>query len=327
MSLFKRKGRRGRGMRIFFATDIHGSEQCFRKWLNAREAYEADVLILGGDVTGKGLVPIVERDGRWTASVRGVTETASTPEELAELQRKIRMMGLYDLVVRPEEQQEMDDDPEVLHTRFQEAMRNSLARWTELAAERLPDGFPAFMMLGNDDYSDFEEVLREAEAITYAEDGVFDLPLDYQLVSLGFSNPTPWDTPRELTEEQIEATLEERFRQVADQRRVVFNVHVPPYDTKLDRAALLDDQLRPVVGGDGGVQLGPVGSTGARAVIERRQPAVGLHGHIHECAAGDHIGTTLCVNPGSDYLVGTLRGALVELDQDGNVARWQLTQG
>jgi Icc-related predicted phosphoesterase len=327
MSLFKRQRRRGRGMRIFFATDIHGSEQCFRKWLNAREAYEVDVLILGGDVTGKGLVPVVESNGKWTASVRGAPETATNREELVELQRKIRMMGLYDVVVSPDEQREMDEDPLALRARFEGAMRDSLTRWTALAADRLPAGFPAFMMLGNDDYSVFEEVLRTAEAIEYAEDGVFDLPMDYQLVSLGFSNPTPWDTPRELTEEEIERTLEERFTKVVDPRRVVFNVHVPPYETKLDRAALLDDKLRPVVGGDGGVQLGPVGSTGARAVIERRQPVVGLHGHIHECAAGDHIGTTLCVNPGSDYLVGSLRGALIELDQDGNVARWQLTQG
>jgi len=327
MSFFKRKGRRGRGMRIFFATDIHGSEQCFRKFLNARVAYEADVLILGGDVTGKGMVPIVECAGGWSAVVRGVTETASTAEELAELQRKIRMMGLYDLVVSPDEKRAMDEDPRVLQARFEEAMRGSLLRWTTLAAERLPDGYPAFMMLGNDDYSSFENVLRRAEAITYAEDGIYDLPLDYQLLSLGYSNPTPWDTPRELTEEQIEHTLEERFTKVADPRRVVFNVHVPPYDTKLDRAPLLDEQLRPVVGADGGVQLGPVGSTGARTVIERHQPAVGLHGHIHECAAGDSIGTTLCVNPGSEYLIGTLRGALVELDQDGTVARWQLTQG
>ncbi|MDO8210187.1 metallophosphoesterase [Conexibacter sp. CPCC 206217] len=325
MTLFKR--RRERGMRIFFATDVHGSEQCFRKWLNAREAYEADVLILGGDVTGKGLVPIIDHGSSWTAVVRGVSETASTAGELAELQRKIRMMGLYDLVVQADEQAAMDADPELLKTRFEAAMRDSLRRWTELAAERLPDGYPAYMMLGNDDYTVFEEVLREADAIRYAEDGIHALPDGCQLVSLGYSNPTPWRTPRELTETEITRRLEERLREVADPRRVVLNVHCPPHDTKLDRAPLLDELMRPIVGGDGGVELGPVGSSGTREVIERWQPAVGLHGHVHECAAGDQLGRTLCVNPGSDYPVGALRGAIIEIDRQGEVLRWQLTQG
>jgi Icc-related predicted phosphoesterase len=314
-------------MRIFFATDVHGSEQCFRKWVNAREAYEADVLVLGGDITGKGLVPVIDHGSAWTATVRGVAETARTEDELAELRRKIRMMGLYDLIVEPEEQAAMDADPELLKARFEGAMRESLQRWTALAAERLPDAFPAFMMLGNDDYSVFEDVLREAEAIHYAEDGIYGLPNDCQLVSLGYSNPTPWHTPRELADAEIGRRLEAQLAQVADPRRVVLNVHCPPHDTKLDRAPMLDDQMRPVVGGDGGVELGPVGSSSTREVIERWQPAVGLHGHVHECAAGDQLGRTLCVNPGSDYLVGALRGAIIELDDEGEVLRWQLTQG
>lgn len=325
MTLFKRN--HARGMRIFFATDIHGSEQCFRKWLNAREAYDAHVLILGGDVTGKGLVPVIDHGASWTATVRGVAETARTEAELAELQRKIRMMGLYDLVLQPHEQAAMDQDPAVLRARFEQAMRDSLLRWTALASERLPDAFPAFMMLGNDDYPVFADVLRHADAIQYAEDDIFELPHGYQLVSLGYSNPTPWKTPRELAESELAERLEERFAQVADARMVVLNAHCPPYETKLDRAAMLDAELRPLVGGDGGVQLGPVGSTSAREMIERFQPVVGLHGHVHECAAGDQLGRTLSVNPGSDYPVGALRGAIVELDDGGEVLRWQLTQG
>ena len=48
---------RRRALRIFFATDVHGSERCFRKFLAAATVYEAEVLLLGGDVAGKGLVP------------------------------------------------------------------------------------------------------------------------------------------------------------------------------------------------------------------------------------------------------------------------------
>ena len=43
-------------MRLFFATDIHGSEICWKKFINAGKWYEVDTLILGGDMTGKAIV-------------------------------------------------------------------------------------------------------------------------------------------------------------------------------------------------------------------------------------------------------------------------------
>ena len=52
-----------RALRIFFATDVHGSDRFFRKFLAAATVYEAEILLLGGDVAGKGLVPIRAENG------------------------------------------------------------------------------------------------------------------------------------------------------------------------------------------------------------------------------------------------------------------------
>jgi Icc-related predicted phosphoesterase len=90
---------------------------------------------------------------------------------------------------------------------------------------------------------------------------------------------------------------------------------------------MIDADFKPRAGMAGGVELGSVGSTAVRSLIERHQPAVGLHGHVHECSAGEHLGRTLCVNPGSNYLMGTLRGAIVEMNEDGEVRGWQMTEG
>jgi uncharacterized protein len=48
-----------------------------------------------------------------------------------------------------------------------------------------------------------------------------------------------------------------------------------------------------------------------REFIEERQPLIGLHGHMHESKAATYLGSTLCLNPGSEYTLGTLCGALV----------------
>jgi uncharacterized protein len=326
--VFRSRSRKEGRTRLFFATDIHGSERCFRKWLAARSAYSADVLVLGGDVTGKALVPIVDhRNGTWSAEVAGETRRAASLEELEALRSSIHMTGYYTDLLTSDEKDELEADPVGLEQRFRAVMRASLERWMELADERLPDGFPAFAMLGNDDYPEFAETLAGASAVHYAEAEVWPLPTGGELVSVGYSNHTPWASPREVEEEELEARIEKLAARVADPRRAVFNLHCPPRGTNLDLAPLLDDQLRPRAGAAGGVEIGSVGSSAVRSSIERHQPAVGLHGHIHECAAGEQIGPTLCINPGSSYMMGTLRGALVEFNAAGEVCAWQLTEG
>ncbi len=324
--MFKRS--KGNRTRLFFATDIHGSEQCFRKWVNAARVYEVQALILGGDVTGKMLVPLVSNgDGGWRGELYEEPVEAQNDEELAALQKRIRTMGRYDILLAPDEKAELDAEPAKLDAAFHAAMRASLERWVELAEERLRDlGIPCFMMLGNDDFDDLADALRGSSVVTYAEDDVYELPGGHELASLGYSTPTPWHTPRELTEDELGRRLDALVARLREPEHAVYNFHCPPHGTHLDLAPLLDGNLRPLVDASG-VRIGPVGSESVRRVIEATGPALGLHGHVHESPAGQKLGRTVCINPGSEYADGILRGAIVDLDRDKGVARWQIVQG
>jgi Icc-related predicted phosphoesterase len=206
-------------------------------------------------------------------------------------------------------------------------MRESLERWVALAEERLgPAGIPCYMMLGNDDFDELADTLRGSEVVTYAEDGVYELPGGFELASIGYSTPTPWDTPRELSEEDLGARIEAIVAQVREPAQAVFNFHCPPRDTHLDQAPMLDDELRPMVDASG-VRIASVGSSAVRRAIADAGPLLGLHGHVHESPAGQKLGQTMCINPGSDYGDGILRGAIVDLDRDNGVRRWQIVQG
>jgi uncharacterized protein len=328
VSLFKRKGPRAETVTLFFATDIHGSEPCFRKWVNAAGVYNADMLILGGDVTGKFLVPLVEdTGGTWRAELSGEPVEARDDAELAELEKNIRRMGRYPVRLTPQEQRDVEAHPEKLEALVRRVLAESLESWVALAEERLSGpGTPCFMMLGNDDYPELADTLRGSPVVTYAEDGAYELPGGFELASIGYSTPTPWDTPRELPEEDLAERIEEVVARLSDPRRAIFNFHCPPRNTHLDQAPKLDDTLRPVVGGMG-VELAAVGSTAVREAIERYEPVLGLHGHVHESPAGSELGSTLCINPGSEYSDGVLRGAIVELEREGGVKRWQLVHG
>ncbi len=325
--MFSRKKTDSR-TRLFFATDIHGSEMCFRKWLNAARVYEPDVLILGGDVTGKMLIPLVAQpDGTWRGSLHDRPVQARDSEELAELHKQIRAMGRYPVVVDPEEKAELDANPDRLDAVFRQAMRDTLAQWVALAEERLSGlGIPAYAMLGNDDFDDLADVLRGSEIVHYAEDGIFELPGGYELLSIGYSTPTPWHTSRELSEAEVQAKIDDLAARLRDPATAIFNVHCPPHDTHLDQAPQLDDDLRPVVDASG-LRMASVGSTAVRSSLETIEPLLGLHGHIHESAAAQRLGRTLSVNPGSDYHDGVLRGVIIDLDPVKGVKRWQMVQG
>jgi Icc-related predicted phosphoesterase len=115
--------------------------------------------------------------------------------------------------------------------------------------------------------------------------------------------------------------------QVPEVSRCIFNLHDPPVDSSLDVCARLDDGDPPrhILKG-GRPVMHNAGSTAVRRAIEKYHPVLSLHGHIHESPGVVRIGKTLCINPGSEYSEGILRGAIVNL-QDGHVQGYQLTTG
>jgi Icc-related predicted phosphoesterase len=148
---------------------------------------------------------------------------------------------------------------------------------------------------------------------------------EHEMLTSGYSNITPWDSPREMPEEQMLARLSDMSAEVADPENLIAVVHPPPFDTQLDHAPALGADF--VVQLEGGSpRLVPVGSTAVRSFIEARQPLLGLHGHVHESRAVESIGRTLCINPGSEYTEGTLAGAIVTLG-DRRVLAHQLVVG
>jgi uncharacterized protein len=313
-----------RALRIFFATDVHGSDRCFRRFLAAAKVYEANVLVLGGDVAGKGLVPIQADNGTLHAEVRGVEVRVPRDEE-DRLRAEINRLGFYGVRMTEGEVMRIQEDPDYLDRLFREQICAQLQGWCDLAAERLPDDVRCIITPGNDDPIEIDDVLRAATRIECPERELDDLG-PVLLASLGDVTPTPWNTEREYSEEELAARIDRILGAVPDGRRVVLNFHCPPYGSGLDVAPELDATLKPVLRG-GRPSFIPVGSKAVREAIKRYQPVVGLHGHIHESRAAQKIGSTLCLNPGSDYAADLLRGAIVDISQDGSYLDFLFTAG
>jgi Icc-related predicted phosphoesterase len=299
----------GRRLKLFFATDLHGSSKCFRKFLNAGPIYGADVVVLGADLAGKAIQTIVRStNGSWRCRFIGTGYEVGDGAELDELVKLVEDHGYYPLKVEPGEFEAIQAEGRVEAT-FLELMAVRLRSWLALADERLrPHRIPMFMMLGNDDPVALLDVLAESPWATPAEGQAVQLGDDHELASWGYSNITPWHSHREQTEEQLERSLRELAGTLRDPHRAVFNIHVPPVASGLDDAPVLDDELR-VVQVLGQVKFAPAGSTAVRTILEEYQPLVGLHGHIHEASGIRRLGRTIAINPGSDYATGTLNGA------------------
>lgn len=315
-----------RRLRIFYASDIHGSERVFRKFLKAAPHYGADAVIFGGDITGKALVPVVEVEpGRRRAELLGIRYEVDDASGLADLEARIRTNGFYPYRTTADEVDRMAADPAYLRAVFRRVMAETAERWVGLADERLrAAGIPALMMPGNDDEPEVKRLLAQGEWIVDAEGRLVELE-GYQVISYGYATTTPWHSPREVTEEAMAEALDGLVSTVDPARPVIFNFHDPPNGSGLDLAHRLTPDLR-VESGAGAPLLAPVGSRSVRAVIERVQPVLSLHGHIHESRATARIGRTVAVNPGSVYGEGILQGVLVTLE-DGRVTGHQFVSG
>jgi len=297
--------------RIFYATDVHGSEVCWRKFLNAGPFYRADVLILGGDMTGKAMVPIVARNGRWEVTLQDLGYTLETEGELREMEQRIINRGYYPVRVSPEEMARLAADAKLVERRFKEEILKTVERWMAIAEEKLGGkDLRCFVCPGNDDIFDVDEVIAGSSVVEMGEARVIDLD-GLSMVSMGWTNPTPWKTYREAPEGKLRERIDRMVEGVPDLKRAIFNFHAPPYGSNLDEAPALDEDMKYL---HGGRAMRPVGSRAVRQSILDYQPLLSLHGHIHESKGTIRLGQTLAVNPGSSYEEGVLQGATLEVD-------------
>lgn len=302
---------------ILYASDMHGSDAFFRKFISAILTYKAQVGIVGGDVTGKAMIPILNlENGAYEGYLFGNRETARTLQELEELKARISNVGFYPLVITPDEQRELEGDRQKMDQTFLRLMSERVTQWLELAERHLkPKGVRLFFMPGNDDLMEIDAAINASPFVLNPDGKAFPLDEHHEIVGLGAANMTPWQCPRDMEEDELLSHLENAMSQLKNPARAVCVFHVPPHDSQLDLAPALDKDLRIDARG-GQVVLKPVGSTSVRRVIEKYQPMLTLHGHIHESPGFRKIGRTLCVNAGSEYAEGIMRAALINLEKD-----------
>jgi Icc-related predicted phosphoesterase len=317
---------------VFYATDVHGSERTWRKFLNAAAFYKADVLVMGGDVMGKLTIPVIrEAGGTHRATIHGRVERLETDAEVAATRNRIADLGFYDTVVDEDEYRAIRADEAAVEGLWQRLAGERLERWIDMAEDRLgPAGIRCYVSGGNDDLTEVMTSLPASGTRSFVgcEGRVVPLADDLHMISLPYVNPTPWHTPREAPEEQLSEMIEELVAGLPDTSRAVFNFHAPPVESTLDTCPMLDASTDPpsqIVRGGQPVMYG-AGSTAVRAALERHQPLLGLHGHIHESQSAARMGRTLCINPGSEYGEGVLRGCLISI-ADGAVKGYQMTTG
>ena len=331
MSFFSRKPKK-EATRLFFATDLHGSERTFRKFINAGKFYNVSVLVMGGDIQGKLMIPIIkESNGHYRATLQGRVEHLSTDEELKSLMGRLDILGFYYKVMDEDEFRTLQADPQAVAAVFNELAKRKLNNWVDLAEERLNGtGIKCFVTGGNDDEWEVLNVMKRDNPKSFfaVENEMVHVDDVHSMISVGLSTPTPWNTPREVSEEELGGRIEEMAAKVPDMHKAIFNFHDPPKDSTLDTCPMLDwtkDPPEQIMQGGQPIMHG-AGSVAVRNAVEKYRPMLGLHGHIHESQSVAKLGRTTCINPGSEYAEGVLRGCIVSF-VDGEVQGYQMTSG
>ena len=310
---------------IFFATDVHGSEICWKKFISAAKFYQADVIILGGDMTGKAIVPIVHQGGDLFKAVLLEQESMLHGEaQVAEMEKQIKSRGYYPYRTTPDEIEALNEDPALVDDIFAREVLKTAEQWLAYADEKLEGtGVRCYVAPGNDDMFELDDLICTSRHVQMAEGRVVELDEHHEMVSSGWTNFTPWKTYREEEEDKLRARCETMIRQLKNVSQAVFNFHSPPYGSTLDDVPELTEDLTPMLGGRA---LVPVGSHAVRDLIMEYKPLLGLHGHIHEGKGAVRLGKTLCINPGSMYEQGRLLGAVINLSRN-KIKTYILTTG
>lgn len=315
--------------RIFFCSDVHGSEGCYRKFVNTSKHYKCDVLILAGDLLGKAIVPMIQEGQKYRCNFLG-EEWVLEADELASFERRVRDGGQYPYHLTHEEKTELDNNPGRVEQVFGEMYKEQIKQWMRFAEDKLRGtGTQVYVMPGNDDSFVIDDVIRESDVVVNPEGQVIELGEGFEMISCGRANVTPWKCPRDVSEEDLAELLERSAVKLKNVSTSVFNFHAPPHNSTLDIAPVLDYSVSPPsvkTTKIGEVIVENVGSVAVRKAIEKYQPLIGLHGHIHESKGIVNIGRTLCINAGSEYSEGILKGAIIVLEKQ-KIKTYQLTSG
>jgi Icc-related predicted phosphoesterase len=302
-------------MRILYGSDFHGSEAVFRKFISAGLQYKANIMIVGGDVTGKAMIPVIHQgNGRYQAYLFGADQVATNPGELEKIRKSISNVGFYPILLEKDETEALEADPAKMAARFEQEMCQRVREWLRLAEEKLiPQNISMFFMAGNDDLSSIDETIAEFQHVQNPDMQHFFLENGYELVGNSNANMTPWACARDIEEDLLAGKLEELAGSIQNPEHTIAVLHVPPIGSGLDTCPDLDKDLKIITQG-GQVVMKSAGSIAVKNFIEKIQPMLSLHGHIHESPGYVRIGRTLSINAGSEYAEGILKAAIVNLE-------------
>jgi uncharacterized protein len=301
--------------RVLYGSDFHGSDIVYRKFLAAAFQYNADILVVGGDVTGKAMVPVIHQGkGTYHSSLFGKETVSSNPAELEKTKKDIANVGFYPIVIEQDEANELENSPEKMSSRFEHEMCERVREWMKLADEKLtPQHKSMYFMAGNDDLASIDEAIGEFKNIRNPDMAHFEIDGGYEIVGCSSANMTPWACARDLEEPDLAAKLDQLTGMIQKPDSCIAVLHVPPYESGLDTCPDLDKNLKIITQG-GQVVMKPAGSPAVKAWLEKVQPMLSLHGHIHESPGHVRIGKTLAINAGSEYAEAIMKGALINLE-------------
>jgi Icc-related predicted phosphoesterase len=312
-------------MKLFYATDVHGSEICWKKFISGGKFYEVDTLVLGGDMTGKAIIPIIDQGGgKYKVTLLEQETILDGQDEVANMVSTIQNRGYYPLVTNPDEVAEISNTPGRSDEVFLKYVMGTMQRWLDYADQKLGGtGIKCYVCPGNDDIFEIDALIDSSKTVRSVEGQVIHLDEYHEMISTGWSNPTPWDTHREEPDENLRKRIDIMIAQLKDIPNAIFNLHAPPYGSGLDEAPELTKDMRLAYAGRSMV---PVGSKAVLDVIEKHQPLLGLFGHIHEGKGTRKYKRTLCINAGSQYEQGILQGVVVDLKPN-KIGSYVLTTG
>ena len=304
--------------KILIVSDLHGSNACFKKCVAMVKETSPNVLVVAGDFLGKSIAKFRRNDdGSTEYFPRKGARQILTEDVFVKLKNSWSDSGVY-----PVEVTELGDESTDEELQTSAGIRR-LTQWLDYGHQAFPD-LQVVAIPGNDDPDALVEVLQTHPWVKNV-DGRIVCIHGYEFLGLGYSNETPWETPRELTEEEIAEKLKELSGKVTNPRRTIAVVHIPPRDSNLDLAPNLERLP------DGTLQItgtgySACGSSAVRQFIETFSPLLLICGHCHSSGGVARIDHTLCVNPGSTFQRGLLLARVVVLDGETIVGEQRLAR-
>jgi Icc-related predicted phosphoesterase len=273
------------------------------------------------------MIPVVHQgNGLYVGHLFGRREEVASTDELEKLKKTISNVGFYPIILEKDEAADLESDPNKMSQRFEAEMNQRVREWMTLAEEKLiPLKIQMYFMPGNDDLYSIDKVIDEFEHVHNPDMKRFEIEGGYELLGNSNANMTPWACARDLEEDELEKRLSALAEMVQNPERAILAIHVPPLASSLDICPELDKNLKMITEG-GQVVMKAAGSQVVRDFIEKVQPLLTLHGHIHESPGHTRIGRTLCINAGSEYAEGILKAAIINLE-DGKVKGHLLISG